>query len=242
MTTRWIGKSVPVLLLFCVLGFVIAPPAARAQQESNGPANPSLTPGQELTKESREAAGEGGAEEFKHSAPVRWISRNTGLSLETSYVLAMSVNFIAMAVLIVWLYKKNVPAMFRVRTAAIQKSLEEARQASADANHRLAEIEARLAKLDAEIGEMRAAAEKEAAAEEQRIKASAEEDARKIVDSIGQEITAAVKTARRDLTTYAADLAVSLARKQIHVDAKVDQNIVQYFARQLSNGDKPKDA
>ena len=47
---------------------------------------------------------------------------------------------------------------------------------------------------------MTANAEKEAAAEEARIKAAAEEDARKIVESAEQEIAAAAKLARRELT------------------------------------------
>jgi F-type H+-transporting ATPase subunit b len=81
---------------------------------------------------------------------------------------------------------------------------------------------------------MRAAAEEEAAAEEQRIKAAAEEDARKIVESAEQEIAAAVKSARRELTAYAADLAVSLAKKQIHVDAATDHALLRSFAQQLS--------
>jgi F-type H+-transporting ATPase subunit b len=132
--------------------------------------------------------------------------------------------------------------LFRNRTASIQKAMEEARKASEDANRRLTEIEARLSKLDVEIGGMRAAAEKDAAAEEQRIKAVAAEDARKIVESAEQEITAAAKSARRELTAYAADLAVSLAKKQIHVDAATDQALLRNFAQQLATngGDTPK--
>jgi F-type H+-transporting ATPase subunit b len=89
---------------------------------------------------------------------------------------------------------------------------------------------------------MRSTAENETAEEEQRIKAAAEEDARKIMDSVEQEITTAVRTARRELTAYAADLAVTLARKQIHVDSTTDQRLLQYFGGQLSNGDKSRGA
>jgi F-type H+-transporting ATPase subunit b len=130
--------------------------------------------------------------------------------------------------------------MFRDRTASIRKAMEEARQASAEANSRLSGIEQRLARLDDEIGAMRAAAEKEAAAEEERIKTATADEARKIADSAGQEIAAAAKTARRELTAYAADLAVTLAKKQIHVDAATDQELVRRFADQLSNGDSVK--
>src|SRR4029077_11887069 len=132
--------------------------------------------------------------------------------------LAVTLNFAIVAGLIAWFAKTNLPAMFRARTASIQKSLEERRKASEDANRRLAEIESRLGRLDDEILQMRAAAEKEAVAEEERIKAAAADDARRIVASAEQEIASALKTARRELTTYAADLAVTLASKQIRVD------------------------
>ncbi len=96
--------------------------------------------------------------------------------------------------------------------------MQEAQKASEEARLKLAEIESRLQKLDTEIGMIRDAAEKEGAAEEARIKAAALEDARKIVNSAEQEISAAAKSARRQLTSYAADLAVGLAQKQIRVD------------------------
>ena len=194
-----------------------------------------------MAKESREAADEDETTEFKQSASVAFLARITGMSLKHAYWLAVVLNFAVVAVAIFWFSKKILPGMFRDRTAAIQKAIEEARKASADANRRLSEIEARLSKLDVEIGSMRAAAEREAVAEEQRIKAAAEEDTRKIIESAEQEIAAAAKQARRELTAYAADLAVSLAQRQIHVDAATDQVLVRSFADQLS-GMNPSDA
>jgi F0F1-type ATP synthase membrane subunit b/b' len=111
--------------------------------------------------------------------------------------------------------------------------MQEAQQASEEARRKLADIESRLMKLDAEIGAIRDEAEKEGFAEAERIKAAAEEDARKIVASAEQEIAAAAKAARRQLTAYAADLAVGLAQKQIHVDAATDQALVRGFAGQM---------
>ena len=192
------------------------------------------TPSQQLAEESREAAGEDENSQFKQSPSVRWIAKHTGLSLGGAFWLGIVVNFAILAAAIFWASKKNLPAMFRSRTVSIQRAMEEARKASTEANRRLSEIEARLSRLDVEIGEMRMAAEKEAAAEEERIKAAADEDARKIVESAEQEITAAAKAARRDLTAYAADLAVTLAKKQIHVDVATDQRLVRGFADQLT--------
>jgi F-type H+-transporting ATPase subunit b len=157
------------------------------------------------------------------------------LSLDAAYWLAVVLNFAIVVGIVAWASKKNLPAMFRNRTASIQKSLEEARKASEDANRRLSDIEARLGHLDDEIHQMRVASEKEAAAEEERIKAAAAEEARRISESAGQEIAAATKAARRELTAYAADLAVTLATKQIHVDTATDQALVRRFAEQISN-------
>jgi F-type H+-transporting ATPase subunit b len=219
----------------CVALFFAMSASAPAQAQS--PNDQQLSPAQQLVRETREAAGEDkGA--FKHSSAVGLIAKITGLSIEQADWLSELINFGIIALAIFWLSKKNLPTLFRNRTAGIQKAMEEARKASEDANRRLAEIEARLSRLDSEIGAMRAAAEKEAAEEEQRIKAAAVEDARRIVDSVEQEIVAIAKNARRELTAYAADLAVSLARKQIQVDASTDKALVHGFAQQLSNGDE----
>jgi F-type H+-transporting ATPase subunit b len=204
-------------------------PASSEQKSAGGP-------GRQLAHQSKEAAGEEKDEmaEFKQSASVRGIARLTGLNLQQSYWLSVVLNFVVIAAAILWAGRKYLPGMFRDRTAAIQKAMQEAQKASEDARRRLAEIESRLMKLDAEIGAIRDEAEKEGAAEEARIKVATEEEARKIVSAAEQEIAAAAKAARRQLTAYAGDLAVGLARKQIHVDAATDQALVRNFAAQLS--------
>ena len=163
------------------------------------------------------------------------IAKRTGLSLNQATWLGTSINFAIIAAAITWASKKHLPAMFQNRTASIQRAMAEARKTSKEANHRLSDIESRLSRLGTEIQEMRSAGEREAAAEEALTKAAAIEDARRIVQSAEQEIAAAARAARRDLTAYAADLAVSLARKQIHVDAKTDQDLIRSFAQHLSD-------
>lgn len=219
-----------------------APNALPPKQEKKADKNDSmrpLGPGGQLARESNEAAGEEKDEmqEFKESASVQKISKWTGLNLQHSYWLSIVLNFAVITIVIVWAGAKFLPGIFRDRTTAIQKAMQEAQKASDEARRRLAEIESRLMKLDVEIGMMRDAAEKEGAAEEARIQAAAEEDARKIVASAEQEIAAAAKAARRQLTAYAADLAVGLARKQIRVDSATDQALVRNFAGQLGASD-----
>jgi len=225
-----LAAGLAVLILW--LGPQSTARAGRAQaQETPGLKTQTAPPPAESPEGSDDTTSQ-----LKHSASVRFISRLTGLDLDQSYWFAMMVNFAIVVGAIVWAARKNVPAMFRNRTAMIQKAIEEARRASAEANRRMQEIETRLSRLDSELGAMRVAAETEAAAEEQRIQAAAEQDAQRIVATTEQEIAAAVRSARRELKGYAADLAVSLAKKQIHVDATTDQELVHKFAQQLSRG------
>lgn len=215
-----------------------AAPAAQepSKQELKKPKNPGF--GQQLARETREAAGEeDDTAAFKSSPSVVFLARITGLDLRHAYWLAVLLNFIVIAAVLFWAARKYLPGAFRARTAAIQQAMEEARRASEDANRRLAAVEARLAKLGDEISAMKASGEADLAAEEARIKAAAEEDGRKIVESAEQEITAAAKAARRDLTSYAADLAISLAKKQIHVDPATDSSLVRNFSDWLASAE-----
>jgi len=194
--------------------------------------------GAQLAKETREAAGEDDeTAQFKQSASVRALSKLTGGNLQHAYWLAVLLNFAVIAGVMFWAAKKYLPGAFRARTAAIQRAMEEARRASEDAHRRLSEIESRLSRLGDEIASMKAAGEADLTVEEARIKAAAEQDARKMVDSAEQEIAAASKAARRELTAYAADLAIALAKKQIHVDAGTDATLVRNFADRLSGAE-----
>jgi len=242
--TRRLGFAIAVLALLIVQAGVGSTPSRASsisfQQAGQPPAhggNRQTSLSQELVKETREAAAEDSDEQFKHSASVQFIARVSGLSIKHAYLLCTLLNFAVIGILIVWLLRKTLPSVFRNRTAAIQKAMEEARRASEEAKSRLAGIEERLSQLAAEIAQLRSAAEAEGAAEESRIRAAAEEDARKILEDADFEIQAAVKAARRDLKVYAADIAVALARKQVRVDGPTDQALVLSFARRLWTGD-----
>jgi len=234
------------LLVLLVVSFAGGLGPLRAQEPTAAPekhqkSNDTKRRGvaQELTHETREAAGEEVDETavFKQSASVRLIAKWTGMSLQHAYWLAVLLNFAVIAGIIFWAGRKFLPAAFSARTAAIQKAMQEAQKASDEARRRLAEIASRLMKLDVEIGMMRDAAEKDAAAEEARIQAAAQEEARKMVEAAQQEIAAAAKAARRELTAYAADLAVGLAQKQIRVDAATDEALVRNFAGELGSSE-----
>lgn len=159
--------------------------------------------------------------------------RPFGINHDTSFLISLLLNFSGIMLLFYLLFRSKIPQMFRNRTNSIQQAIREAQAASAEATERLKAVEARLAKLDNEVGGIRAEAEKQAAAEEARIRAAAEEDKNRVVESAKMEIDAIARNARRELKSYAATLAVDIAAKRIHVDEHSDQALVREFVDQL---------
>jgi len=214
-------------------------PAATTKQAAPAEHQPTSIGG-ELAKETRVAEGEEEEEhsDLKHSTMVQKLAKLTGMSVHGAHLFALILNFAIIAVLLIWALGKTVPGVMRARNQSIQKSLEEARKASQEAGKRLADIENRLRQIDVEMGRMQASAEKEAEAEEGRIKKAAEDDMQKVVQAAKQEIEAAAKQIRRELSVHTADLALSLARKQINVDTNTDQVLVRNFAARLAEPGK----
>ena len=213
-----------------------AEPSSQPATHSAQPVNPDTAAQKDLTEASK-AAGEGEEEEangqFKYNKSVMWLARTTGMSREAAFWTFTAINFLILIGVIFAIMRKSVPAALRNRRAAIEKGIDDARKASAEANARLSEIEGRLQKLDSEVAEIRAAADADFSVEEKRIQQSAEEDARRVVESAQQEIEMAARTAQRELKKYAADLAVDLAEKRIKVDVATDQRLVKGFVGQL---------
>lgn len=208
-----------------------------SEQKSQHITNPNAAASRELVEASKAAEGEPEKEDqatgLKHSTAVRWIAKITGLSVESAYWIAMAINFAIVIIAIAWFMKSSLPGYFRSRNEAIQQGIQEARAASDDAKRRLADIEVRLSRLDTEVADVRASAEKESAAEEARMRAAAEADAARIVESAEKEIEAASRQARRDLKVLAAGLAVDLAARKLNVDEATDESLVRNFVSQL---------
>ena len=216
-----------------------AQPESSAQQAQQPPTNPNAAAGAELTKESEKAvhAEEGEVHEenaeFKYSAMVAKLGRMIGVGPHAMYWVSLAINFTVLALFFWMLLKSKLPQMFRDRTNAIQKALKEAQAASAEATARLNAIEARLAKMDSEVSEIKAGAEREAIAEEERIRAAAEDDKHKVVAAAEAEISAIARSARHDLKSFAAALAVDIASRKIKVDDNTDQALVRQFVGHL---------
>ena len=218
------------------------PADQKAQQEpAKQPTNPDSATGQELVNASKEAVhaeeGEGGEHDenakFKYSTMVTKLGRLLGIGPNGMYWVSVAANFIFLALFFWMLLKSKLPQLFRDRSSSIQKALTEAKAASAEASRRLGDIEARLSKLDVEVNDIRAGAERDAAVEEERIRAAAEEDKQKVVNAAEAEIAAIARSARHELKSFAAALAVDIASHKIKVDDNTDHVLVRQFVSHL---------
>jgi F-type H+-transporting ATPase subunit b len=174
-------------------------------------------------------------EKYLHSATVQAIARVMHVKTETAATIFQDLNAAIIWVAIIWFLVKFLPKAFRKRSETIQKDLVEARSATEEARERLSAVEARLAKLDSEIEAIRKQAEHDSVEDEQRIKASLEEERKRIIESAEQEIEAFGSAAQRDLKRLAADLAVERAMQRIHLGADADRILVQNFAADLAS-------
>jgi F-type H+-transporting ATPase subunit b len=250
LTGTGAGRKLRVLLLALLLpcGALLAqssqpnhPPATppppvqeiQTPAEAGNTAAPAERPHAAAPEAERDNSQEKMIEELRHSPSVHLMARLLHVSTDAGYWIGSVVDFVILALLIAWGLKKALPKMFRARTATIRQSIDEGRKASEEAGRRLSEIEAKLARLGDEVSALRAAAERDAAGEAQRVQAAAEQEKQHIVEAADAEITAATRTARRELKALAAELAVNLAEKRIQVDEATDEALVRRFTGKL---------
>lgn len=145
------------------------------------------------------------------------------------------INFAIVAGLIVWVFGKKLPTVFRARAEAVSSAITSATSAKAAADAQLREAETRLANLQKEVAELRALAEREATAEVERLRVATLSDAQKIAAAAKAEIEAAERAARLELKALAANLAVdgaeSLLAKQL--TPKAQESLISNFVKSL---------
>jgi len=176
---------------------------------------------------------------YRKSPMVRKMGGWFGMSADRSAIVFEFGNFLLLAVFVGWGLAKVLPKALRGRTEKIQKQLVDARTATEEARARLSSVEDRLSKLDGEIVAMNSRAEQDTAKEEQRIRATVEEEKKKILASAEQEIAAATMHAQKQLQQHAAELAIEQAARKLVVSAETDRLLVQGFVQRLA-GDESK--
>jgi F-type H+-transporting ATPase subunit b len=144
------------------------------------------------------------------------------------------INFAIVAGVIVWVFGKLLPPVFRKRAEAVSSAITNATSAKAAADAQLRDAETRLANLQKEVAELRAFAERESAAEVERLRA-ATQSVQKIAAAVKAEVEAAERAARLELKALAANLAVdgaeSLLVKQL--TPKAQESLISNFVKSL---------
>ena len=145
------------------------------------------------------------------------------------------INFAILAGVIVWVFGKLLPPVFRKKADAISSAIKNATSAKAAADAQLREAEAKLLNLEKEVAELRASLERESAAELERLRAATETDAQKIAAAAKAEIEAAERTARLELKALAANLAVDGAETLLanQLTPKTQESLISNFVKSL---------
>lgn len=145
------------------------------------------------------------------------------------------INFTIVAGVIVWVFGKLLPPVFRKRAEAVSSAITNATSAKASAETQLRDAETRLANLQKEVAEFRAFAERESAAEVERLRELTQSDVQKTAAGAKAEIEAAERAARLELKALAANLAVdgaeSLLVKQLA--PKSQESLISNFVKSL---------
>ena len=145
------------------------------------------------------------------------------------------INFAIVAAVLIWLFAKKLPAVFRGNADKISSAITKATAAKKEAERQVCEAEAKLAHLQRESAPLEATARREAIEEGERIRALAQNDAKKVGVAAQAEIEAAERAARLELKALAASLAVegaeSLLAKQLTPAAQ--ETLLDTFVKSL---------
>jgi len=147
------------------------------------------------------------------------------------------INFILLAGLFVYLYRKRGKAFFNERSESIRKNLEEGRQALEKSQARLADAEKKLAGLQDEVQALKKQAEAEIADERERMRHAADDEARRIEELAKVQIQAATNAAKLEIKDYAVEQALDQARGMIRrrMDEESRERLVSFFLDDLGS-------
>ena len=229
-------SSILPLFVLTALALVVsaAPHRLHAQNSSPAASSPAASSSTSQSETSASSDEQKELDVFRHSGIVAAIGKKLGLSVETTAKLFEFLNFLIIFLAIVIPLAKFVPRMLRNRTETLSQNLRTAREATEDAKSRLNAVEAKLAGLGEEIAKFRAQVEQDSLEDEKRVKVALADESARIVAAAEQEIAAATAQARRGLRTFAADLAIAHAEKQLVLTPETDRALISEFISQVS--------
>jgi F-type H+-transporting ATPase subunit b len=150
------------------------------------------------------------------------------------------INFAILVGGLAYVLRKPLADFFTTRSASIQKSLDEGRQALEASQAQLKIVEEKLKGLEAEIAAFKASATREMELERQRMQQAGAEEAARILESARAQTSVAVRGAKLELKKYAAQKSVALAEELIRVrlDDSGRQRLVAQFAATIQSKER----
>ena len=160
---------------------------------------------------------------------VAWAASEGGhesgglISLDKSLIV-QGINFVILLLILQRLLYRPFLAKMAERTQAIQKSLDEAQAARAEAARQQEENETRLRSAHAEAAAIRAQALKEAGEEQRRLLEAARVESQRLVETAKAQMDADVRRAREELRREVADIATAVAEKLVRRSLRDDDH------------------
>jgi F-type H+-transporting ATPase subunit b len=150
------------------------------------------------------------------------------------------INFAILVGGLGYVLRKPMAEFFSLRSASIQKGLDEGRKALEASQAQLHAVEEKLRGLEGEIAAFKDSAMREMEAERQRWKQSSAEEAARILESARAQTDIAVRGAKLDLKNYAAQKAVTLAEELIRarLDDSGRKRLVTQFVANLESRER----
>jgi F-type H+-transporting ATPase subunit b len=134
-------------------------------------------------------------------------------------------NFAILAGALVYFLKGPIGVHLASRASHIRQDLVDAAQIRETATARLAEIERKLRTLPAELEALKAQGAQDLLAEQARIAETGRVERERLLQQTRREIDTRLRVARRDLTVYAAELAVGIAEARIKASMTPDDQL-----------------
>jgi F-type H+-transporting ATPase subunit b len=150
------------------------------------------------------------------------------------------INFAILVGGLGYVLRRPLANFFSLRSASIQKALEDGRKALDASQAQLREVEKKLQGLEAEIAAFKAYAARELEAERQRLQKASAEEAARILEAARAQVDAALRAAKQDLKNYAAGQSVARAEELIRtrLDDAGRRRLVAQFAATLGSGER----
>lgn len=145
------------------------------------------------------------------------------------------VNFVLLAALLVYGYKKFGAETFPQRRAQIAQAMEEAARAKAEAEAKYKDYRERVSNLEREIEALKATYRGDAETEKAAIVAAAREAAERMKVQAERTATLEVAKARSELRAEAAALAIDLAERIVteRINAEDQERLVREYVEKL---------